>query len=137
MMTSMMSRLVACAALAGLVGCEAGAPPGNTNDMHRLNIGGGQVDQSDGKTFVAAEVTEALSSGSIDQIFSEEESWEAKDCTKKELVQFIEQLNSSQFKQVERFFETMPKLSHTLIVTNPNTGNENSVVLEGLAAFFS
>ena len=75
--------------------------------------------------------------GSIDQIFSEEESWEAKDCTKKELVQFIEQLNSSQFKQVERFFETMPKLSHTLIVTNPNTGNENSVVLEGLAAFFS
>ena len=75
--------------------------------------------------------------GSIDQVFSEEESWEAKDCTKKELVQFIEQLNSSQFKQVERFFETMPKLSHTLVVTNPNTGNENSVVLEGLAAFFS
>ena len=75
--------------------------------------------------------------GSIDQIYSEEESWEAKDCTKKELVQFIEQLNSSQFKQVERFFETMPKLSHTLVVTNPNTGEENAVVLEGLAAFFS
>ncbi len=75
--------------------------------------------------------------GSIDQIFSEEESWLAKDSTKKELVQFIEQLNSAQFKQVERFFETMPKLSHTIVVTNPNTGEENAVVLEGLAAFFS
>lgn len=75
--------------------------------------------------------------GSIDQIFSEEESWEAKDSTKKELIQFIEQLNSAQFKQVERFFETMPKLSHTIVVTNPNTGEENSVVLEGLASFFS
>ena len=64
-----MSRLVACVALVGLVGCEAGAPPGGANDMHRLNIGGGQVDQSDGKTFVAAEVTGALNSGSIDQIF--------------------------------------------------------------------
>ena len=69
MMTSMMSRLGACVALVGLVGCEAGALPGAANDMHRLNIGGGQVDQSDGKTFVAAEVTGALNSGSIDQIF--------------------------------------------------------------------
>ena len=75
--------------------------------------------------------------GSVEMIFSQEESWEAKDYSKKEWVQFIEQLNSSQFKKIERFFETMPKLSHTLTVINPNTGKENSIVLEGLASFFS
>ncbi len=47
----------------------------------------------------------------VDQVYSEEESWTQEDCTKKELVDFIEQLNSSQFKQIEKFFDTMPKLS--------------------------
>ena len=57
----------------------------------------------------------------IEQVFSEEESWAASDCTKKELHEFLEQLDSGQFKKIEQFFETMPKLSHTLNVTNPNT----------------
>ena len=46
-------------------------------------------------------------------------------------------MNSKQFKKLEEFFNTMPKLSHTLKVTNPNTDVENEVVLEGLASFFS
>ena len=46
-------------------------------------------------------------------------------------------MNSSQFKEIEKFFETMPKLSHKIKVTNPNTKVENEVVLEGLASFFA
>ena len=72
----------------------------------------------------------------IEQVFSEEESWAASDCTKKELHEFLEQLDSSQFKKIEQFFETMPKLSHTLNVTNPNTKVVNKITLEGLNAFF-
>ena len=72
----------------------------------------------------------------IDQIYSEEESWAGSDSPKKELLEFVEQLNSSQFKEVEKFFDTMPKLSHKIKVTNPNTNIENEVVLEGLTDFF-
>ena len=72
----------------------------------------------------------------IDTIYTEEDAWEAKDYTAKERVEFIEQLNSKQYKEVERFFATMPKLSHTIEVTNPNTKKKNSIVLEGLADFF-
>ena len=71
----------------------------------------------------------------IDQIYSEEESWSGSDSTKKELLEFIEQLNSNQFKEVESFFDTMPKLSHTIKITNPNTKVESEVVIEGLTAF--
>jgi hypothetical protein len=72
----------------------------------------------------------------IEQIYSEEESWTASDSTKKEMLEFVEQLSSKQFKEVEKFFETMPKLSHTIKVKNPKTGVESEVVLEGLSAFF-
>ena len=73
----------------------------------------------------------------IEQVYSEEESWSASDCTQKELSEFIEQLSSKQFKRVERFFSTMPKLSHTIKVKNPNTGVESEVLLEGLSSFFA
>ncbi len=56
---------------------------------------------------------------------------------KKELNDFIEQLNTKQFKEIEIFFSTMPKLSHNVVVKNPNTKVESEVVLEGLASFFS
>ena len=74
---------------------------------------------------------------SIEMIYDEEESWDASDSTKKELEEFIEQLNSKQFKAIEKFFETMPKLSHKVKITNPTTGVESEVVLEGLASFFT
>ena len=73
----------------------------------------------------------------IDKIYNEEEVWATADCTKKEVNEFLEQMNSSQFKEIEAFFETMPKLSHTVKVTNPQTKVESDVVLEGLASFFA
>ena len=73
----------------------------------------------------------------IDKVYTEEEVWASADCTKKEMKDFLEQMNSSQFKKIESFFETMPKLSHTLKVTNPKTKVESDVVLEGLASFFA
>ena len=73
----------------------------------------------------------------IEQVYSEEESWSAADCTKKEMNEFLEQLNTTQFQKIEKFFETMPKLSHTIKVLNPNTKVQSDVVLEGLTAFFA
>lgn len=75
-------------------------------------------------------------SNCIESIYTEDESWAASDCTKKELIDFIETMNSSQFKKIEEFFETMPKLTHTFTVTNPKTKVENTVTLEGLTSFF-
>tara|TARA_B100001059_G_scaffold233558_1_gene273884 strand:- start:13 stop:735 length:723 start_codon:yes stop_codon:yes gene_type:complete len=72
----------------------------------------------------------------IDVIFNEEDAWSTSDVTKKELMSWLDGLNSSQFKKIEKFFATMPKLSHTIKVTNPNTKVENEVVLEGLQSFF-
>ena len=84
-------------------------------------------------------VSQALSmlSTCIDVIYDNEESWDASESTKEELNEFIDQLNTKQFKEVEEFFKTMPKLTHTLKVKNPKTGVESEVVLEGLVSFFS
>ena len=73
----------------------------------------------------------------IDKIYTEDEVWATADCTKKEVNEFLEGMNSSQFKEIEAFFTTMPKLSHTISVTNPKTKVKSDVVLEGLAAFFA
>ena len=78
-----------------------------------------------------------LISTCIYKIYDQDEVWIAADCTKKEIKDFIESMNSAQFKQIENFFETMPKLSHTIKVTNPKTKVESEVVLEGLASFFA
>ena len=73
----------------------------------------------------------------IDKIYTADEVWAAADCTKKEIKEFLEQMNSVQFKEIETFFETMPKLSHKVKVTNPKTKVKSDVVLEGLASFFA
>ena len=72
----------------------------------------------------------------IDKIYNEDEVWVAADCTKKEITDFLDSMNSNQFKEVENFFESMPKLSHNIKVMNPNTKVESDIVLEGLASFF-
>ena len=72
----------------------------------------------------------------IDKIYNEEEVWATSDCTKKEIVDFLEQMNSKQFKEIEKFFTTMPKLSHEVDITNPNTKVKSTIVLEGLSSFF-
>tara|TARA_Y100000287_G_scaffold2052_1_gene1768 strand:- start:16 stop:732 length:717 start_codon:yes stop_codon:yes gene_type:complete len=86
---------------------------------------------------ITVEGTFDLIASCVEQVFNEEESWSASDCTKKEMSEFLEQLSSKQFKEIEKFFETMPKLSHTVKVKNPNTGVDNEILLEGLNAFFA
>ncbi len=72
----------------------------------------------------------------ISKIYNEDEVWVASDCSKKEISDFLDSMNSTQFKEVEKFFETMPRLTHTIKVVNPKTKVESDVVLEGLASFF-
>jgi DNA phosphorothioation-dependent restriction protein DptG len=90
----------------------------------------------DSMTDMKVEDTFELISSCIDQVYSEEETWSHQECTKKELSDFVESLNSNQFKLVENFFTTMPKLSHTVKVTNPNTKVDSEIKLEGLQSFF-
>jgi len=73
----------------------------------------------------------------IDKIYNEDDVWSTDDCTKKEVVDFLEQMSSTQFKEIEQFFETMPKLSHTIEITNPITKVKSTIVLEGLSSFFA
>jgi len=65
-----------------------------------------------------------------------EKVYETKDQTKKEVEEFIESLNTKQFKDVQQFFETMPKLKHEITITNPKTKKESKVTLTGLNDFF-
>jgi len=88
----------------------------------------------DAKTVV--DKTFKVVSECMDTVFTNEDAWDAKDYSAQERLDFIQQLNSKQYKEVERFFETMPKLSHVIEVENPNTKKKGTVVLEGLADFF-
>jgi len=97
------------------------------NEFIKTNFGGEEI---------TVDNTFDLIASCVEQVYSEEESWSASDCTKKELREFLEQLSSRQFKEIETFFETMPKLSHTIKVNNPKTGVDSEVVLEGLTSFF-
>ena len=65
-----------------------------------------------------------------------EKVYQAKDQTKKELTEFIESMNSAQFKKVQSFFDTMPKLKHTIKVKNPKTKKSSEITLSGLNDFF-
>ena len=73
----------------------------------------------------------------IDKIYTEDEVWSTADVTKQEVTDFLEQMNSLQFKQIEKFFETMPKLSYEVKITYPKTKKKSTVVLEGLSSFFA
>ena len=66
-----------------------------------------------------------------------EKVYEAKDQTKKEMTEFIEQMNTTQFKKVQKFFDTMPRLKHTIKVRNPKTKKMNDITLAGLNDFFA
>ena len=72
------------------------------------------------------------------QIFEKkgEKVYHTKDQTKKEVTDFIEQLNTKQFKDVQKFFETMPKLKHNIKIKNPKTKKESEITLTGLNDFF-
>ena len=76
--------------------------------------------------------------GCILQIYEEEgkKVYDPKDQTKKELTDFIEQLTTEQFKHIQKFFDTMPKLKHEITVKNPKTKKDNKITLTGLNDFF-
>jgi hypothetical protein len=78
-----------------------------------------------------------MAAGCVKTIADADQVYDCADSSKKELLEFFDQLSSKQFGMIQKFFETMPKLTHTLTVTNPNTGVESEVVLEGLASFFA
>lgn len=77
-----------------------------------------------------------IASMCIDQIIEGEDVYESSNFSKKEILEFLDDLDTKQFLDVQKFFETMPKLSHTVSVKNPNTGVVSEVVIEGLANFF-
>ena len=96
-------------------------------------------------SFSTAGIAEITASNMLDvivaciaQIYDKkgEEVYDAKDSTQKELVDFVEQLNTKQFQEVQKFFDTMPKLRHEMKVKNPKTKKESKVVLTGLSDFF-
>ena len=113
------------------------------DDAYSMKLRYPSFDQFIGNNFEindnVSDVTKSLDmiTSCIEMVYDKEESWSASECSKKELTEFVDQLNSKQFKEIEKFFETMPKLSHTVKVKNPNTNVESDVVLEGLASFFS
>ena len=78
-----------------------------------------------------------LASSCIDQVIDGDEVYEVKSFSKKEVTEFLDSLDTNQFLKIQKFFETMPKLKHTIKVTNPNTKKDNEIVLEGLASFFA
>ena len=90
----------------------------------------------DDRSTTTVDKTFQLVADCMDTVFTKEDAWDSEDYSPEERLQFIEQLSSKQFKEVEKFFATMPKLSHTIEVTNPNTKKKSSVVLEGLVDFF-
>ena len=73
---------------------------------------------------------------SIERVYEGETVYERADFSKKDLKVFLESLTTEQFKKVQEFFESMPRLKHTLEIENPNTKKKNTVTLEGLQAFF-
>ncbi len=78
-----------------------------------------------------------MAAGCIETIADTNQIYECKDLPKSEILEFLDQLSSKQFGELQKFFETMPKLLHKVQVTNPNTGVESEIVLEGLASFFA
>ena len=94
--------------------------------------------QSTGITSISSSNMLDVISSCILQIYDKkgEEVHYAKDQTVKELIDFIEQLSSQQFKDLQKFFDTMPRLKHTIMVENPKTKVKNKIELNGLNDFF-
>jgi folate-dependent tRNA-U54 methylase TrmFO/GidA len=90
------------------------------------------------KDINASNMLDVISS-CIMQIYEKngEKTYDPKDQTKKELTEFIEQLNTKQFRDVQKFFDTMPKLKHEIKIKNPKTKKESKITLTGLNDFFA
>ena len=123
---------------------EVDFPKGHTNEIKLSNDVGAVLSYPDmvemyksiqeGQTGIDYSIS--LITKAILQIVEGETVHERADFTDKELVEFLESLTSEQFGKLQQFFETMPRLSHSVEVTNPNTQKKNKVTLEGLNSFF-
>ena len=93
--------------------------------------------KNDIKEITAANMIDVIAS-CVEQVYDKkgEEVYDSKDSTQKELVDFVEQLNTTQFQEIQKFFDTMPRLQHTITVKNPKTKVESEVTLTGLNDFF-
>lgn len=124
-------------------------PEGHTN---KVSIDGGyniqlkypSLDQFVGNNFsISNKSSENLEKSAklvamcIDMVYNDDDCWASSDCTEKELLEWVDSLSPKDYKKIEKFFKTMPKLSHTIKVVNPNTEVENTIVLEGLSDFFA
>ena len=118
---------------------------GHTNKIELTDEMGMYMKYPTIDSFVNTGITEVTASNMLDiisscvaQIYDKkgEEVFDAKDQTKEELIEFVEQLNTSQFRDLQQFFDTMPKLKHVVRVKNPKTGVESDILLQGLADFF-
>ena len=118
---------------------------GHTNKIELDNDMGMIMTYPNIDSFKTSGITTITASNMLDvigtcilQIYEQkgEKVYEAKDQTKKELSDFIESLQSKHFKKVQQFFDTMPKLKHTIKVKNPKTKKESEIVLAGLNDFF-
>jgi len=118
---------------------------GHTNKIELTDEMGIYMQYPTVDTFGKSGLTEITATNMLDVISScifeiydkkGEEVFQAKDSTKKELVAFIEQLDTKQFAKIQDFFDTMPKLKHNITIKNPKTKVESEVVLSGLSDFF-
>ena len=96
----------------------------------------GEQDEKKKTTIEKIDKSFEIIASCMDVIFNNDESYSASDCTKKELFDFLDSLTNEQFKKIEQFFDTMPVLSHSIVVKNPKTEVENTVILTGLTSFF-
>ena len=89
------------------------------------------------QNITAANMIDVIAS-CVEQVYDKkgEEVYESKDSTQAEIIDFVEQLNTTQFQEVQAFFDTMPRLQHTMTVKNPKTKVESEVTLTGLNDFF-
>jgi hypothetical protein len=118
---------------------------GHTNKIELTDEMGIYMQYPTVDTFGKSGLTEITATNMLDVISScifeiydkkGEEVFQAKDSTKKELVAFIEQLDTKNFAKIQDFFDTMPKLKHNITIKNPKTKVESEVVLSGLSDFF-
>ena len=72
----------------------------------------------------------------IEMVFTEEETHERDSFTKKELDEFIDSMDTKQFGKIKEFFDTMPKLQHTINYKCEKCGENKEVTLQGLDSFF-
>jgi len=83
-----------------------------------------------------AETIFEMIAATVEQIYDGDKVYERQDMSRDEIMEFLDQLSSKQFQDIQKFFDTMPKLSHTVKVKNPKTGVESELTLEGLQSFF-